>query len=40
MGLVGAGLSGFMNNVAALALLMPVDMQAADKAKRPARNHA
>lgn len=35
IGLVGAGLSGFMNNVAALALLMPVDMQAADKAKRP-----
>ncbi len=35
IGLVGAGLSGFINNVAALALLMPVDMQAADKAKRP-----
>ena len=34
-GLVGAVLSAFMNNVAALALLMPVDMQAADKAKRP-----
>ena len=35
MGLVGGALSAFMNNVAALALLMPVDMQAADKAKRP-----
>ena len=34
MGLVGGALSAFMNNVAALALLMPVDMQAADKAKR------
>ena len=34
MGLVGGTLSAFMNNVAALALLMPVDMQAADKAKR------
>jgi di/tricarboxylate transporter len=33
-GLVGGVLSAFMNNVAALALLMPVDMQAADKAKR------
>ncbi len=31
---IGATLSGFMNNVAALALLMPVDMQAANKAKR------
>ena len=31
---VSAALSAFMNNVAALALLMPVDMQAADKAKR------
>ena len=29
---LGAALSAFMNNVAALALLMPVDMQAADKA--------
>jgi di/tricarboxylate transporter len=34
MGLVGAALSAFMNNVAALALLMPVDMTAASKAKR------
>ncbi|MCK5502725.1 MAG: SLC13 family permease, partial [Tritonibacter mobilis] len=34
MGSVGAVLSAFMNNVAALALLMPVDMQAASKAKR------
>jgi di/tricarboxylate transporter len=33
-GLVGGVLSAFMNNVAALALLMPVDMQAADKARR------
>ena len=31
---IGALLSGFMNNVAALALLMPVDIQAAGKAKR------
>jgi len=31
---VGAILSAFMNNVAALALLMPVDLQAAAKAKR------
>jgi len=35
MGGVGALLSGFMNNVAALALLMPVDIQTARKAKRP-----
>lgn len=34
MGTVGAVLSAFMNNVAALALLMPVDMQTADKAGR------
>ncbi|NHQ73762.1 SLC13/DASS family transporter [Roseovarius gahaiensis] len=34
MGGVGAVLSGFINNVAALALLMPVDLQAARKAKR------
>lgn len=34
MGALGAGLSGFMNNVAALAMLMPVDMQAAAKAGR------
>lgn len=31
---VGAALSAVMNNVGALALLMPVDMQAANKAKR------
>jgi di/tricarboxylate transporter len=35
IGFAGAALSAFMNNVAALALLMPVDMQAADQAKRP-----
>ena len=34
MSTVGAALSAVMNNVAALALLMPVDMQAAKKAKR------
>jgi len=34
MGAVGATLSAFMNNVAALALLMPVDIQAARRAKR------
>lgn len=34
MGSVGAVLSAFMNNVAALALLMPVDMQTARKAGR------
>jgi len=31
---LAAGLSALMNNVGALALLMPVDMQAAEKAKR------
>jgi di/tricarboxylate transporter len=31
---ISAGLSAVMNNVAALALLIPVDMQAAKKAKR------
>ena len=36
MGGVGAVLSAFMNNVAALALLMPVDIQTARKAKRAA----
>ena len=36
MGGVGAVLSAFMNNVAALALLMPVDLQTARKAKRDA----
>ncbi|RMD93143.1 MAG: SLC13 family permease, partial [Alphaproteobacteria bacterium] len=35
MGGVGAVLSAFMNNVAALALLMPVDIQTARKAGRP-----
>lgn len=35
MGGVGAALSAFMNNVAALTLLMPVELQAAAKAKRP-----
>ncbi|MGI9373934.1 MAG: SLC13 family permease [Hyphomicrobiales bacterium] len=34
MSALAAGLSAVMNNVAALALLMPVDMQAAAKAKR------
>lgn len=34
MGSVGGVLSGFMNNVAALALLMPVDIQTARKAGR------
>jgi di/tricarboxylate transporter len=34
MSAVAAGLSAIMNNVAALALLMPMDMQAAEKAKR------
>ena len=34
MSLLAAGLSAVMNNVAALALLMPLDLQAADKAKR------
>ena len=37
MGGVGALLSAFMNNVAALALLMPVDVQTARKAGRPVR---
>jgi len=36
MGGIGAVLSAFMNNVAALALLMPVDLQTAKKAKRDA----
>ncbi len=34
MGIVAGTLSAFMNNVAALALLMPVDIQTARKAKR------
>jgi di/tricarboxylate transporter len=35
MGGLGAALSAFMNNVAALTLLMPVELQAAAKSKRP-----
>lgn len=35
MSAIAASLSTVMNNVAALALLMPLDMQAAAKAKRP-----
>ncbi len=35
MGGIGAALSGFINNVAALALLMPVDVTTARKAGRP-----
>lgn len=39
IGLIGGVLSAFMNNVAALALLMPVDIQAARGAERsPARS--
>ncbi len=34
MGMLGAALSAVMNNVGALALLMPVDVEAAKKAKR------
>lgn len=34
MGSVGAFISGFMNNVAALAILMPIDIQTARKAGR------
>ncbi len=37
MSATGAILSAFMNNVAAMALLMPVDIQAARKAGRPVR---
>ncbi|MGI9350370.1 MAG: SLC13 family permease [Rhizobiaceae bacterium] len=37
MATTGAVLSAFMNNVAALALLMPVDIQAAGKATRSVR---
>lgn len=36
MGAIGGVLSAFMNNVAALALLMPVDIQTARKAERSA----
>ena len=38
MSVVSAALSAIMNNVAALALLMPVDLQAARKAGRSARS--
>lgn len=34
IGTVGAAISGFMNNIAAMALLMPVDINAAQKAGR------
>lgn len=34
IGILGAVLSAFMNNVATLALLMPIDIQAANRAKR------
>lgn len=37
LGGIGAALSGFMNNVGALALLMPVALQSARRAERPAR---
>lgn len=37
MGAIGGVLSAFMNNVAAIALLMPVDIQTAKKAGRSAR---
>jgi di/tricarboxylate transporter len=36
LGGIGAVLSSAMNNVAALALLMPIDLQAARRARRPA----
>jgi di/tricarboxylate transporter len=36
IGGIGAALSAFINNVAALALLMPVDIEAARRAGRPA----
>jgi di/tricarboxylate transporter len=36
IGTLGAALSAFMNNIAALAILMPVDLQAAARAKRSA----
>ncbi|QDG76455.1 SLC13 family permease [Labrenzia sp. PHM005] len=36
MAVVGAALSGIINNVAALALLMPLDLEAAKKASRSA----
>ncbi|SET62572.1 SLC13 family permease [Paracoccus homiensis] len=36
VGGVGGLLSGFMNNIAALAMLMPIDLQAAQKARRRA----
>ena len=34
MAIVGAGISAIINNVAALALLMPLDVETAGKAKR------
>ena len=37
LGGVGAALSAVMNNVAALALLMPVDLEAARGAEAPTR---
>ncbi|MAZ04700.1 MAG: SLC13 family permease [Sneathiella sp.] len=37
MGALSAVFSAFMNNVAALAMLMPVDLQASNKAKRSPR---
>ena len=36
MGGIGGLMSGFMNNIAALAILMPIDMQVARKARRAA----
>jgi di/tricarboxylate transporter len=36
IGGVAAALSSFMNNITALSLLMPIDIQAAESAKRPA----
>lgn len=36
LGSLGAGMSGFMNNVGTLGILMPVAIQSALKAKRPA----
>lgn len=38
MAVVGAGISAVINNVAALALLMPLDVETAAKAKRPVGN--
>lgn len=36
MGAIGGAMSGFMNNIAALAILMPIDLQVARKAGRVA----